>query len=198
MQYPSGRPEGPAWSRSATAAGPDPRLPALGFIVYLVVEIAVFAAAVSWLGAVPAILLLIASSAAGMLLLGSQWRRVGEQFRRASRAEITPGAAVADGALVALGSVLMFVPGLVTSVVGLLMLLPPTRALFRPLLAALAARRVAKIAAAMPRQSVTVVDADIVDGVVVDEWYTDEPPRSAIALDKRAVIPDSSEPGARK
>lgn len=172
-------------------------MPVLGFIVYLVVEIAVFAAVVSWLGAVPAILLLIASSAAGMLLLGSQWRRVGEQFRRASRAEITPGAAVADGALVALGSVLMFVPGLVSSVVGLLMLLPPTRALFRPVLAALAARRVAKLAATMPRQSVTVVDADIVDGVVVDEWYTDEPPRSPIALEKRVVSADGFDPGPR-
>lgn len=172
-------------------------MPVLGFLVYLVVEIATFAAAVSWLGAVPAILLLIASSAAGMLLLGSQWRRVGEQFRRASRAEITPGAAVADGALVAVGSVLMFVPGLVTSVVGLLMLLPPTRALFRPVLAALAARRVGKIAARMPRQSVTVVDADIVDGIVVDEWYTDEPARSTVALEKRPVSADGVDPGLR-
>ncbi|NKY32436.1 FxsA family protein [Nocardia speluncae] len=172
-------------------------MPVLGFIAYLVVEIAVFAAAVSWLGAVPAILLLIASSAAGMLLLGSQWRRVGEQFRRASRAEITPGAAVADGALVAFGSVLMFVPGLVSSVVGLLMLLPPTRALFRPVLAAVAARRVAKLAATMPRQYGTVVDADIVDGVVVDEWYTDEPARSAIALEKRVVSADGFDAGPR-
>lgn len=172
-------------------------MPVLGFIVYLVVEIATFAAVVSWLGAVPAILLLVASSAAGMLLLGSQWRRVGEQFRRAARAEITPGTAVADGALVVLGSVLMFVPGLVTSVVGLLMLLPPTRALFRPVLAGLAARRVAGIAATMPRQGVTVVDADIVDGVVVDEWYSDEPRRSAVALEKRPVSADGADPGFR-
>ncbi|WP_328396653.1 FxsA family protein [Nocardia sp. NBC_00416] len=160
-------------------------MPVLGFLLYLVVEIAAFAGVVSWLGAVPAILLLIASSAAGMLLLGSQWRRVGDQFRRASRGEITPGAAVADGALVGVGSVLMFVPGLVTSVVGLLMLLPPTRALFRPVLAALAARRVGKIAATAPYRRGTVIDADIVDGVVVDEWYADERPKSATALELR-------------
>lgn len=164
-------------------------MPVLGFLVYLVVEIAAFTAAVTWLGAVPAILLLIASSAAGMLLLGSQWRRVGEQFRRASRGEITPGAAVADGALVGLGSLLMFVPGLVTSVVGLLMLLPPTRALFRPVLAGLAARRVAKIAAASPYRP-RVVDADIVDGVVVSEWYTDDRPKSGPALE---LLPPSLE-----
>lgn len=164
-------------------------MPVLGFLVYLVVEIAVFAAAVTWLGAVPAILLLIASSAAGMLLLGSQWRRVGEQFRRASRGEITPGAAVADGALVGAGSLLMFVPGLVTSVVGLLMLIPPTRALFRPVLAALAVRRVGKIAAAAPYRP-TVIDADVVDGVVVSEWYTDERPGTATMLQKRLPVAD--------
>ncbi|WP_459546797.1 FxsA family protein [Nocardia sp. X0981] len=156
-------------------------MPVLGFLVYLVVEIATFAAVVAWLGAMPAILLLIASSAAGVLLLGSQWRRVGEQFRRASRAEITPGAAVADGALVGLGSVLMFVPGLVTSVLGLLFLAPPTRALLRPVVAVLAARRVAGLAASVPHRSATVIDADIADGVVVDEWYTDEPRKSTIA-----------------
>ncbi|MEU4315648.1 FxsA family protein [Nocardia sp. NPDC024068] len=158
-------------------------MPVLGFLVYLVVEIAAFAAAVAWLGAVPAILLLIASSAAGMLLLGSQWRRVAEQFRGVSRGEVTPGSAVADGALVVLGSALMFVPGLVTSVVGLLMLLPPTRALIRPVVSALAARRVATLTAAARHRGVTVVDADIVDGVVVDEWYTDEPRKAPMILE---------------
>ncbi|WP_327150852.1 FxsA family protein [Nocardia sp. NBC_01329] len=169
-------------------------MPVLGFLVYLVVEIAAFTAAVTWLGAVPAILLLIVSSAAGMLLLGSQWRRVAEQFRRASRGEITPGAAVADGALVGLGSLLMFVPGLVTSVVGLLMLLPPTRALFRPVLAAMAARRVAKITAAAQYRP-TVIDADIVDGVVVSEWYADERPKSGTALELRPPLLEKRDQG---
>ncbi|MGW0182461.1 FxsA family protein [Nocardia sp. NPDC003345] len=172
-------------------------MPVLGFLVYLVVEIAAFAAAVAWLGALPAILLLIASSAAGMLLLGSQWRRVAEQFRGVTRGEVAPGAAVADGALVGLGSALMFVPGLVTSVLGLLMLLPPTRALLRPLVAALAARRVATLTAAARHRGVTVVDADVIDGVVVDEWYTDEPRKDPIVLDPAPYPYGAPNPGHR-
>lgn len=152
------------------------------FVAYPIIEIAAFVAAVHLFGALPAILLLIACSAVGVLMLGGQWRRVAEQFRRAGRGETTPGAAVADGALVALGGVLLFVPGLVTSVVGLLMLIPPTRTLLRPLVAAVAARRVARISAAVPRRDI-VVDADI-DGVVVGEWYDDPRPAGRSAIER--------------
>ena len=68
-------------------------------------------------------------------------RRVIQRFRRAGRGEVTAESALADGALVATGSVLMFVPGLVTGVLGLLLLLPPTRAVARPVLEKLSNRR---------------------------------------------------------
>ena len=51
----------------------------------------------------------------------------------AVRASATPQGAVTDSALVALGTVLVFIPGLVTTAAGLLLLLPPTRAAARPL-----------------------------------------------------------------
>ncbi|WP_280475502.1 FxsA family protein [Nocardia asiatica] len=84
-----------------------------------------------------------------------------------------PGAAVADGALVAAGGVLMFVPGLVTSLFGLLLLLPPTRSLLRPLVTAFAARRLRRLAAAAPYRGVVVDASEVVDGVVVGQWYDD-------------------------
>ncbi|MBF6210014.1 FxsA family protein [Nocardia puris] len=150
-------------------------MPALLFVLYVAVEVAALIAVGQLIGVFPTILLVIAGSAAGMLLLGSQWRRVARQFRRAQRGEIPPGTAVADGALVGLGAGLMFVPGLVTSVAGLLLLLPPTRALLRPLVTALAARRVGKfVTAAESRYSGVIIDGDdVVDGVVVTEWYDD-------------------------
>ncbi len=49
--------------------------------------------------------------------------------------------AAADSVLVALGTVLVVIPGLASSVVGALLLLPPTRAAARPLVTAMAARR---------------------------------------------------------
>ncbi|MEV0296290.1 FxsA family protein [Nocardia sp. NPDC050710] len=148
-------------------------MPALIFVLYVVIEIAALFAVGQLLGAVPAILLLIASSAAGMLLIGSQGRRVFEQFRRAGRGEIDPGTAVADGALVAAGGFLMFIPGLVTGLIGLLFLLPPTRFLVRPVVTALAARRFGKLAAARPYSGVVIDSDDVIDGVVVQQWYDD-------------------------
>ncbi|MET8874060.1 FxsA family protein [Nocardia sp. NPDC004604] len=157
-------------------------MPAVLFVLYVIVEIAALIAVGQLIGVMPTILLLIAGSAAGMLLIGSQGRRVFEQFRRAGRGEINPGTAVADGALVAAGGFLMFIPGLVTSFFGLLLLLPPTRFLVRPLVAAFAARRFSRLAAAMPYRGVIIDGDDVVDGVVVTEWYDDPRPSTRPAL----------------
>ncbi|MEV6319986.1 FxsA family protein [Nocardia sp. NPDC051787] len=143
------------------------------FVLYVVVEIAALVAVGQLIGVMPTILVLIAGSAAGMLLVGSQGRRVFEQFRRAGRGEIAPGTAVADGALVAAGGVLMFVPGLVTSLLGLLLLLPPTRFLVRPLVTAFGARRFGRIAAAVPYRGVVIDGDEVIDGDVVRQWYDD-------------------------
>ncbi|WP_280253186.1 FxsA family protein [Nocardia abscessus] len=148
-------------------------MPALLFVLYVVVEVAALVAVGQLIGVLPTVLVLIAGSAAGMLLVGAQGRRVFEQFRRAARGEVAPGTAVADGALVAAGGVLMFVPGLVTSLFGLLLLLPPTRSLLRPLVTALAARRFRRLAAAAPYRGVVVDAGSVVDGVVVGQWYDD-------------------------
>jgi UPF0716 protein FxsA len=86
-----------------------------------------------------------------------------------------PGPA-ADTALIALGTVLVVVPGLVSTLAGLLLLLPPTRAAARPLLTAIAVRGIGRRA---PLITVTTVGADrfasafrpthdYVDGEVVD------------------------------
>lgn len=77
---------------------------------------------------------------------------------------------MADGALVALGAALMFVPGLVTSVLGLLLLAPPTRAVLRPVVVAITARRFAAVAAAASAAAASG-GAVVVDGEVVEQWY---------------------------
>ncbi|MEU7629756.1 FxsA family protein [Nocardia sp. NPDC049220] len=160
-------------------------MPALLFVLYAVVEIAALVAVGHLVGVVPTILLLIAGSAAGMLLVGSQGRRVFEQFRRAGRGEIAPGTAVADGALVAAGGLLMFVPGLVTSLFGLLLLLPVTRFLMRPLVTAFAARRLGRLAAPAPYRGVVIDGDEVIDGDVVRQWYDDGQGDAHRALTKR-------------
>jgi len=147
------------------------------FVLYLVVEIAAFVGLAQLIGAGWALLALIAVSGVGLLLLGAQGRRVFDRFRRAARGEVTAESAVADGLLVATGSVLLFVPGLVTGLVGLLALFPPTRALIRPVLEKLGTRRFGPTtpSTTSPYRGM-VVDADsgdVVDGVVVGQWYDD-------------------------
>ena len=85
----------------------------------------------------------------------------------------TPQGAVTDSALVALGTVLVVIPGLASSILGLLLLLPPTRAAARPLVTAMAVRgigrRVPLITVATPGASgYRAGRGDYIDGEVID------------------------------
>jgi UPF0716 protein FxsA len=107
------------------------------FLVYVLVELAVVVWLASTIGFGWTFLLLVGTFAIGLALAGSQLRR---QIRRLQSGLVSPQGAVTDGALVAIGTVLTVMPGLVTSALGLLLLAPPTRVLARPAVAALAAR----------------------------------------------------------
>lgn len=104
------------------------------FGLYVVVELAAVATLIWAIGFGWTTLLVLGIFLAGVLLASGQIKR---QFRRVrTRAG---GGALADGGLVAAGTVLVLVPGPVTTLAGLLLLAPPTRAAARPVLAALAA-----------------------------------------------------------
>jgi UPF0716 protein FxsA len=107
------------------------------FLVYAVVELAVVIALVSSIGFGWTVLALLATFIVGVAMAGSQVKR---HIRRLQAGLTTPQGAVTDSALVALGTVLVFIPGLVSTAFGLLLLLPPTRAAARPILTAMAAR----------------------------------------------------------
>ncbi|APE34552.1 hypothetical protein BOX37_11960 [Nocardia mangyaensis] len=146
------------------------------FVLYLLVEIAALVGLAQLIGVGWALLVLVAVSGVGLLLLGAQGKRVFERFRRASRGEVSAESAVADGLIVATGSILLFVPGLVTGVIGLLALFPPTRALLRPVLEKLGTRRFGPLPSFAPspyRGVVVDAEGDVVDGVVVGQWYDD-------------------------
>jgi len=160
---------------------------ALLFMLYVVVELGALIWVGSTIGVLWTVLLLIAGSAVGMILVKSQWRAVMDGFRRASRGEGSPTGAVADGALVAAGSVLMFVPGLVTSVIGLLLLLPPTRWALRPAAVLLAGKKanvtltgVEFASRAAGARRGTVIDGEVID--VYPDFGPDSPPQGPRAL----------------
>jgi len=83
------------------------------------------------IGAVPTVLLLAADSVLGSLLLRSQGRRVWRRFREALAEGRMPHREVIDGALVIFGGAFLITPGFITDVIGVLLLIPPTRYLIR-------------------------------------------------------------------
>jgi UPF0716 protein FxsA len=75
--------------------------------------------------------LLLADSVLGTLLLRSQGRSVWRRFDAALSEGRVPHREVMDGVLVIFGGAFLITPGFITDVVGVLLLLPPTRALIR-------------------------------------------------------------------
>lgn len=110
----------------------------LAFIVVPLVELAVVIQVGSYLGVVPTVALLAADSILGAVLLKREGRRAWVAFRRALEEARWPGDEVVQGALVIVGGTLLLTPGFVTDVVGLALVVPPTRSL----VAAIVRRRV--------------------------------------------------------
>ena len=98
-------------------------------------EVAVFALVASQLGVGRTILLTLATSALGWVLLARQGTRALADLRDRAQTRQPPGRALGDAGLVALGGLLMVLPGFLGDVLGLLCLLPLTRALPRALIA---------------------------------------------------------------
>lgn len=128
------------------------------FLVYVLVELAVLVALASTIGLGWTLLLLLAAFVAGLALAGSQLKR---QLARLRNGLTTQQSQLAtDGVMVALGSLLVVIPGLVTTAAGLLLLLPPTRAAARPVLTAMAVRGWTSSGRGAPVITVTTVGAD--------------------------------------
>lgn len=146
------------------------------FFVYALVELAVLALLTWSIGLGWTLLVLLATSVVGVALAGSQVKR---QIVRLQRTRTNPRSAVADGMLVALGTFLVFIPGLVTTALGTLMLMPPTRGAVRPLAAVMLtrgiARRVGVINLTGPGRRFAAAGygghGDYIDGEVIDEQH---------------------------
>jgi UPF0716 protein FxsA len=104
-------------------------------ICWPVAEVVVAIEIARAIGVLPMLLALIASWPVGSWALRTQgaaaWRRFGE----AVAASRPPAREVLDGAMILIGGLLLIVPGFITDVFGALLLLPPTRALVRGLVA---------------------------------------------------------------
>lgn len=111
------------------------------FIVLPILELYAIVKVGGLIGVLPTLALLLATSLLGAFLLRHQGRGAWRRFNAAIAERRFPGREVADGLMITAGGVLLLVPGFVTDVFGLLLLLPPTRALARGLLRGYFTRR---------------------------------------------------------
>lgn len=97
--------------------------------LYAVIELVAAALLIWAVGIGWTLVLLAATFMLGVLISAAQVKGQVSAVRGGRR---TPQGAVADGVLVGLGSFLVFLPGIVTTIAGALILAPPSRALMRP------------------------------------------------------------------
>jgi UPF0716 protein FxsA len=113
------------------------------FIVVPLAELYVILKVGDAIGAVPTILLLAADSVLGSVLLRAQGRAVWRRFNAVLSEGRMPHRELIDGVLVIFGGAFLITPGFITDVVGVVLLIPPTRTLVRRLVVRRLGRRVA-------------------------------------------------------
>jgi UPF0716 protein FxsA len=101
------------------------------FIVVPIAELYVIFKVGDLIGWAPTLLLLVADSMLGTWLMRSQGRAVWQRFQATMQAGRLPHREVFDGVLVIFGGAFLITPGFLTDIIGFLLLLPPTRSLFR-------------------------------------------------------------------
>jgi UPF0716 protein FxsA len=145
----------------------------LVFLVLPIVELYLFVQASHALGFLNALGLILVISFVGAALVKRQGLRVWSSFNQAIDEGRVPSQEIAHGVCLLVAGALLIAPGFFTDVLGVLLLLPPVRALLLRLLARRSARR----------KRGTVVRATY-SGRIVDasarEARTDDPPRGEL------------------
>lgn len=108
-----------------------PLLLLLVFIVVPLAELYVIIQVGQEIGALPTIAILVVDSVVGSMLWRSQGRAAWQRFNQAVAAGRPPAREVLDGVLIIFGGAFLITPGFITDVIGLLLLIPPTRAFVR-------------------------------------------------------------------
>ncbi|MGP6173226.1 FxsA family protein [Corynebacterium sp. A21] len=107
-------------------------MPLLIALPYIILEVLTFWGLATWLGVGWALLVLLLCFFGGLWIAAFEMRRISQA---AAKQQIDPGRAAGDYGLLAAGAVLVALPGIASSLIGLLLIIPLTRAVVRKMLA---------------------------------------------------------------
>ena len=99
----------------------------LAFIAVPILELWVISTVADRIQLLPTLAILLAVSVVGAWVVKREGRAAWQRFRDALGQRM-PTVEVVDGALVLIGGTLLLTPGFITDAVGLLLVIPPTRA----------------------------------------------------------------------
>ena len=111
------------------------------FIVVPIAELYVIIQVGQAIGALPTVAILLADSIIGSMLLRHQGRSAWRRFNAAMAEGRIPAREVLDGVLVIFGGAFLITPGFITDIIGVVLLIPPTRAVMRRVMSRVFARR---------------------------------------------------------
>jgi len=137
------------------------------FIVVPIAELAVIIQVGQEIGVLWTVAILVADSILGSVLMRSQGRTAWRRFNETTSAGRVPAREVLDGALVIFGGALLLTPGFLSDILGLLLLIPPTRAIVRAVLVRRLAHRMLRAATTTRRGPRPGSDFDV-EGTAVD------------------------------
>ncbi len=113
------------------------------FIIVPIAELYVIIKVGEAIGLIPTLVLLLLDALLGSMLLGQQGRAAWIRFNRALAENRLPHKEVFDGVLIIFGGALLITPGFISDIFGLVLLIPPTRAIVRAIASRLVRRRMA-------------------------------------------------------
>ncbi|NLT30434.1 MAG: FxsA family protein [Propionibacterium sp.] len=123
-----------------------------------------------WIGVLATVVVVLATSLLGLFLVLREGTKAWRSLMAALREGRMPSRELLDGSLVVLGALLLLVPGLLSDVLGLVLLIPPTRGLVRRVIGASMERQVSRgreRSGVIPGETAPDSDDDDPDGDVV-------------------------------
>ena len=126
-----------------------------------------------------AILCVVITGIVGYWLARAQGWQAYQRIRASFEANENPTDSLADGLLILVAGVLLMTPGMITDLVGFLLLIPMSRVVFRRGLIRYFSRRLQAVVMTQVSPFPEATDPDVVEGIVVESEpmadETDEP-----------------------